>query len=146
MLLLRDISQIFNEFRSAPLWFLYNYFAQQISAPGRNGHTWNWLSLKVQRDYNCNQSLFLQSLLQKVTTTKERTLITTSSLFQKHPVVVTVKWKLMLRQENQLKYPRIQTLSLKIVVSVKCQSSCVIKVCKNMTCFSCYCSLAHYYI
>ena len=35
----------------------------------------------------------------------------------------------------------IQTLSLKIAVSVKCQNSLVIQVCKNMSCFSCYFSL-----
>ena len=39
----------------------------------------------------------------------------------------------------------IQTLSLKIAVSVKCQNSLVIQVCKNMSCFSCYCSIVHYY-
>ena len=112
----------------------------------KNGHTWNWLSLKFQREYNCNQSLFLQSLLQKLTTTKEQFLITTSSLFQKRPLVVTMKWKLMLHQEIQLKYPQIQTVSLKIVVSVKCQNSLVIQVCKNMSSFSCYCSIVQYYI
>ena len=37
----------------------------------------------------------------------------------------------MVDQEIQLKYPRIQTLSLKIAVSVKCQNSLVIQVRKN---------------
>ena len=60
------------------------------------------------------KAFFFQSLLQKFTTTKEQTLTTASSLFQKRPLVVTVKWKLMLHQEIQLKYPRIQTVSLKI--------------------------------
>ena len=144
--IVRDISVIFNEFRVALLWFLCHYYSQQMSAQERNGHTWNWLSLKSQREYNCNQSLFLQSLLQKLTTTKERTLIRTSSLFQKRPLVVTMKWKLMLHQEIQLKYPQIQTVSLKIAVSVKCQNSVVIQVCKNMSCFSCYRSIVQYYI
>ena len=116
-----------------------------MSSPGRNGHTWNWLNLKFQRDYYCNQSLFLQSPLWKLTTTKEQTLLTTSSLFQKRPLVVTVKWKLMLHQEIRLKYPRIQTRCRKIAVSVKCQNSLVIQVCKNVSCFSCYCSIVHYY-
>ena len=117
-----------------------------MSSPGRNGHTWNWLNLKFQRDYYCNQSLFLQSPLWKLTTTKEQILLTTSSLFQKRPLVVTVKWKLMLHQEIRLKYPRIQTRCRKIAVSVKCQNSLVIQVCKNVSCFSCYCSIVHYYI
>ena len=47
----------------------------------------------------------------------------------------------MLHQEIQSKYQRIQTLSLKIAVSVKWQNSLVIQVCKNISCFSCYCSL-----
>ena len=37
------------------------------------------------------------------------------------------------------------TLSLKIAVSVKCLNSLVIQVCKNLSCFSCYCSIVHYY-
>ena len=116
-----------------------------MSSPGRNGHTRNWLGLKFQRDYYCNQSLFLQSPVWKLTATKEQTLLTTSSLFQKLPLVVTVKGKLMQHQEIQLKYPRIQTLNLKIAVSVKCLNSLVIQVCKNLSCFSCYCSIVHYY-
>ena len=52
----------------------------------------------------------------------------------------------MLHQDIKLKYPRIQTLSLKIAVSGKCQSSLVIQVCKNVSCFSCYCSIVQYYI
>ena len=126
--------------RNADRWVLSKgihnlIYAWQMSSPGRNGHTWNWLSLKFQRDYYCNQSLFLQSPLWKLTATKEQTLLTTSSLFQKLPLVVTVKWKLMLHQEIQLKYPRIQTLSLKIAVSVKCLNSLVIQVCKDLELF-----------
>ena len=54
----------------------------------------------ILKNYYCNQSLFTQSLLWKMTTTQEQTLLTTSSLFQKRPLVETVKRKLMLHQET----------------------------------------------
>ena len=78
-----------------------------------------------------------------MTTTQEQTIMTTSSLFQKRPLVKTVKRKLMLHQETKLKHPQLKCLSHKIAVSVKCQNLLVIQVSKNMICFSCYCPIVH---
>ena len=78
-----------------------------------------------------------------MTTTQEQTLMTTSSLFQKPPLVETVKRKLMLHQETKLKHPQLKCLSHQIAVSVKCQNLIVIQVRKNKICCSCYCALLH---
>ena len=89
----------------------------------------------IQRNYYCNQSLFTQ--------TQEQTLMTTSSYFQKRPLVETVKRKLMLHQETKLKHPQLKNFSHKITVSIKCQNLLVIQVSKDMICFSCYRPLVH---
>lgn len=67
--------------------------------------------------------------------------MTTSILFQKRPLVVTVNRKLMLHQETKLKYPQLKCLSHKI--AVKCQNLLVTQVRKNLICFSCYYPSAH---
>ena len=73
----------------------------------------------------CNQGLFSQSLPLRVTTVQERlTPLSTSSLFQKRPLVVTVKGKLMLQHQ----YPQIKALSHKVAISVKCQNLLMIQV------------------
>ena len=77
------------------------------------------------------KACFLQSLLWKMTTIQEQTLLTTSSFFQKRPLVVTVKRRLMLHREIKLKYPQTKAPSHRIAVSVKCQNLPVIKVCNN---------------
>ena len=76
-------------------------------------------------------------------TIQKKTLLTTSSLFQKRPLVFTVKSWLMLHQEIKLKYPQIKAPSHRIAARVKCQNLLVIKVCNNMICFSSYCLLVH---
>ena len=53
--------------------------------------------------------------------------MTTSSLFQKRPLVETVKRKLMLHQETKLKHPQLKCLSHKIAVSVTCENLLVIQ-------------------
>ena len=55
--------------------------------------------------------------------------MTTSILFQKRPLVVTVNRKLMLHQETKLKYPQLKCLSHKI--AVKCQNLLVTQVRKK---------------
>ena len=55
--------------------------------------------------------------------------MTTSILFQKRPLVVTVNRKLMLHQETILKYPQLKCLSHKI--AVKCQNLLVTQVRKK---------------
>ena len=55
--------------------------------------------------------------------------MTTSILFQKRPLVVTVNRKLMLHQETNLKYPQLKCLSHKI--AVKCQNLLVTQVRKK---------------
>ena len=55
--------------------------------------------------------------------------MTTSILFQKRPLVVTVNRKLMLHQETKLKYPQLKYLSHKI--AVKCQNLLVTQVRKK---------------
>ena len=67
------------------------------------------------------KALFSQGPLWKKTTTKEQNPYLTSSLFSKLPLVVTLKGQLILHQGIKLKYSEIQTLSLKIAVSVNFQ-------------------------
>ena len=74
------------------------------------------------------KSLFSQGPLWKKTTTQEQNHSLTSSVFSKLPLVVTLKGQLMLHQGIKLDHPEIQTLSLKIAVSVNFQDAAVTQV------------------
>ena len=76
------------------------------------------------------KSLFSQGPLWKKTTTQEQNPSLTISVFSKLPLVVTLKGQLMLYQGIKLEHPEIQTLSLKIAVSVNFQDAPVTQVWK----------------
>lgn len=115
------------------------------SQSGKGWASWSWPILESQRNYcSCNQGLFLQCFPWKMTTNKEQIPLLANRLFQIRPLVVMLQRKMMLHQEMiRLKYPQIQTFSLKIAVSVKFQNLLVIQVCNNVICFSWYCRLVH---
>ena len=89
----------------------------------------------------CNHGLFSQSLLWKTTVSQECTPLLARGSFQKRPLIVTVKRRLMRHQEIKLKY--LQSVNPKTAVSVKSQNLLVIQVNYNMICFPCYCLLVH---
>ena len=114
--------------------------------PWRDRRAWKWLNLNFHWDYfYCNQlsCLFSQSLLWKLTTNQEQTLVLTSISIQKRPLVVTVKRKPILHQEVKWNYPQIKFPSHRIDVSAKSQNLIVIQVWNNVICFLVF---AHWYI
>lgn len=115
------------------------------SQAGKGWASWSWPILESKRNYcSCNQGWFLQCFPWEMTTNKEQIPLLANRLFQIRPLVVMLQRKMMLHQEMiRLKYPQIQTFSLKIAVSVKFQNLLVIQVCNNVICFSWYCRLVH---